>query len=120
MKYFLVACAALLIAAPAAHGATIVYPQNGATVPSRPVFVPDFATGKVEVEWSRSADTRTDTGAFVAPELAGVFAWRTTRRSRPPICSRARRSRRAAGSGTRNCVTTTATPSAGPRRHGLA
>ena len=73
MKHYLVACAALLIAAPAAHATTIVYPQNGATVPSRPVFVPDFATGKVAVEWSRSADLRTDTGEFVAPELASVF-----------------------------------------------
>ncbi|MEJ7786197.1 MAG: hypothetical protein WKF96_15430 [Solirubrobacteraceae bacterium] len=77
MKHFLVACAALLIAAPGAHATTIIYPQNGATVPSKPVFVPDFATGTVKVEWSRSADLRTDTGEFVAPELDSVFALAT-------------------------------------------
>jgi hypothetical protein len=73
MKHALAACAALLIAAPGAHATTIVYPQSGDTVPSKPVFVPDFATGKVQVEWSRSADLRTDTGAFVEP-VDSVFA----------------------------------------------
>jgi hypothetical protein len=74
MKHVLAACAALLIAAPGAHAATIVSPQNGATVPSMPMFVPDFATGNVQVEWSRSADMRTDTGEFVEPDLGSVFA----------------------------------------------
>ena len=44
-------------------------PPLASQASAKPVFVPGFTTGKVQVEWSRSADLRTDTGEFVEPEL---------------------------------------------------